>query len=61
MHNKSDGYNTAIHRRLPRLHSITPPAKKLAPLTTLSSSLWCESAAEHHDTEQYSKTGRTKL
>ena len=35
--------------------------KKIALLTTLSSSLTCESAVEHHTAEQYSKTGRTKL
>ena len=41
-------------------HSNTPPVRKLAPLTTRSSSLRCVSAAEHHTTEQYSKTGRTE-
>ena len=34
--------------------------KKLAPLTTRSSSWRWVSAAEHHTTEQYSKTGSTK-
>ena len=48
-------HNTATNRRWSRLHSKTPPAKKTAPLTTMSSSLRCESAAEHY-TEQYSKT-----
>ena len=54
-------HNSATDRRWARLHSITPPARKPALLTTLSSSLRCESAAEHHTAEQYSKTGRTKL
>ena len=39
---------------------ITADHKKLAPLTTRSSSLRCVSAAEHQTAEQYSKTGRTK-
>ena len=50
-------HNTATDRRLARLHSKTPTT----PLTTLSSNLRRESAAEHHTTEKYSKTGRTKL
>ena len=42
-------------------HSNAPPVKKLAPLTTRSSSLKCVSSAENHTAEQqYSKTGRTK-
>ena len=36
------------------------PIKELAPLTAMSSSLKCVSAAEDHTAEQYSKTGRTK-
>ena len=39
---------------------IHPQLKKLSPLTTQSSSLMCVSTAEHHTTEQYSKTCRTK-
>ena len=35
-------HNAATDHRSRRLHSKTPPAKKLAPLTTLSSSLCCE-------------------
>ena len=54
-------HNSATDRRWTRLQSKTPPARKPALLTTLSSSLRCESAAEHHTAEQYSKTGRTKL
>ena len=54
-------HNSAIDRRWARLQSKTPPARKPALLTTLSSSLRCESAAEQHTAEQYSKTGRTKL
>ena len=51
---------TATERRCARSHSNTPQVKKLAPLTTRSSSLKCVSAAEHHTAEQYSKTGKTK-
>ena len=54
-------HNSATDRRWARLHSKTPPARKPALLTTQSSSLGCESAAEHHTAEQHSKTGRTKL
>ena len=54
-------HNSATDRRWARFHSKIPPARKPALLTTLSSSLRCESAAEHHTAEQYSKTGRTKL
>ena len=36
------------------LHVNTPPFRKPALLTTLSSILSCESAAECHNTEQYS-------
>ena len=54
-------HNSATDRRWARLHSKTPPARKSALLTNVSSSLRCESAAEHHTAEQYSKTGRTKL
>ena len=54
-------HNSATDRRLARLHSKTPPARKPALPTTLSSSLRRESAAEHHTDGQYSKTGRTKL
>ena len=50
--------NTATDRQWARLQSKTPPARKRALLTTLSSSLRFESAAEHHTAEQYSKTGR---
>ena len=42
------------------LYTMIPPVKKLAPLTTWSSSLRWVSTAEHHTAEQYSKTGRTK-
>ena len=52
-------HNTATDRRWARLHFKTPQAKKSVILTTLSSSLRHESAAEHHTAEQYSKTGRT--
>ena len=48
-------------RRWARLHSKTPPARKPALLTTLSTSLRCKSAAEHHAAEKYSKTGRIQL
>ena len=41
-----------------RLHSSTPPAKKLTPLTTWSRSIKCVSAAEHHTAVQYSKPTR---
>ena len=54
-------HNSSTDRRWARLHSKTPPARKPALLTTLSSSLRCESAAEHHTAEQYYKTGRTKI
>ena len=54
-------HNFATYRRMARLHSKIPPALKPALLTTLSSSLRCESAAEHHTAEQYSKTDRTKF
>ena len=50
-------HNSATDRRCARLQSKTPAARKPALLTTLSSSLKCESAAEHHTAEQYSKTG----
>ena len=53
-------HNTATDRRCARSHSNTPPVKKLAPLTTKSSSLRCVSVAEHHTAEQCSKTGSTK-
>ena len=54
-------HNTVTDRRCARSQSKnTPPVKKLAPLTTRSSSLRCVSEAEHHTAEQYSKTGRTK-
>ena len=36
------------------------PVRKLAPLTTRSSSLRCVSATEHYNAEQYSKMDRTK-
>ena len=54
-------HNSATDRRWVRLQSKTPPASKPALLTTLSSSLRCESAAEHYTAYKYSKTGRTKL
>ena len=60
MHNSATD-RTLKHHSKTRLHSKTPPARKPAILTTLSSSLRCESATEHHTAEQYSKTGRTKL
>ena len=41
-------------------HPNSLPLKKLAPLTTRSSSSRCVSAAEHHTAEQQSKTCRTK-
>ena len=44
-------HNSATDRRWARLHSKTPPARKPAFLTTLFSSLRCESAAEHHTAE----------
>ena len=53
-------HKTATDRRWKRLHSSTTPVEKLAPLTTQSNSLRCVSAAQHHNGEQYSKTGRTK-
>ena len=53
-------HNTTADRRCARSHSNTPPVKKLAPLTTRSSSLKCVSAAEHHTAEQCYKMGRTK-
>ena len=53
-------HNTEIDRRCARSHANTPPVKKLAPLTTRSSSLKCVSAAEHQTAEQYSKTGKKK-
>ena len=58
---KKNSQHCYTDRRWTRLHSKTPPAKKTPLLTTLSSSLMCESAAEHHTAEQYSKTGRTQL
>ena len=54
-------YNTATDRWWAWLHSKTSQAKKTALQTGLSSSLRCESAAEHHTSEQYSTPGRTKL
>ena len=54
-------HNSATDQRWARLHSKPPPARKSALLTTLSISLSCESAAEHHTAEQYSKTSRKKL
>ena len=42
------------------LHSNTPRVNKHAPLTTLSSSLKCISATEHHTAKRYFKTGRIK-
>ena len=39
---------------------ISPPVKKLAPLSTRSSSLMWVSAAEHHTAELYSKICRTE-
>ena len=53
--------NSATDRRWARLQSKTPPARKPALLTTPSRSLSCESAAEHHIDEQYSKTRQIKL
>ena len=41
-------HNTATDCWSPRLHSTIPSDKKLALLTTLSSNLMCESAAEHY-------------
>ena len=49
-------HNTATDRRWERLNSKTPPAKKTSFLTTLSSTLRCESAAEYHTDGQYYKT-----
>ena len=51
-------HNTATDRRCARSHSNTSQVKKLAPLTTRSSSLIkvCIGCTA----EQYSKTGRTK-
>ena len=54
-------HNSATDRRWARLQSETPRAWKPATLTSLSSSLRCESAAKHRTAEQYSKTDRTKL
>ena len=54
-------HNSATDRRRSRLQCKPPPARKPALQTILSSGLRCESAAEHHTAEQYSKTGRTKL
>ena len=53
-------HNTETDRRCAGSHANTPPVKKLAPLTTRSSSLRCLSAAEHQTAEQYSKTGKNK-
>ena len=53
-------HNTATDQRYAWSQSNTHLVKKLAPLTTRSSSLRCESAAEHYTMEQYSITGRTK-
>ena len=53
-------HNYATYRWWARLQSKTRPARKPALLTTLSSSLRCESAAEHHTAEQCSKTRKTK-
>ena len=56
-------HNSATDRRCAMSHSNsdTPPVNKLAPRTTQSSSFRCVFAAEHHTTEQHSKTGRMKL
>ena len=56
-----DIYNTAIDRRCARSQANTLIVKKLAPLTTRSSSLRCVSTAEHHTAEHYYKTSMTKL
>ena len=53
-------HNTATDRRWERSQLSAPPAIKQAPLTMQFSSLRCVSAAEHHNAEQYSKTGKTK-
>ena len=47
--------NTATDQRCARSQWNTPYVKKLAPLTTRSSSSKCVSTAEHHTAEQYSK------
>ena len=52
--------NSATDRRWARLQSKTPPARKPALLTIPSRSLRCESAAQHHSAEQYSKTRQDK-
>ena len=53
LHQIVDAEGCTLKHRQPRnQHSI---------LTTLSSSLRCESAAEHHTAEQYSKTGKKNL
>ena len=54
-------HNAATDRSWARLRSKTPPAKKTLLLIILSSSLRCESAAEHHTAEQYSKTGKAMV
>ena len=45
-------HNTATDRQCAKLHWKTQPAKKPTPLTTLSSSLRCESVAEHYTADQ---------
>ena len=52
-------HNSARDRQWAGLHSKTPPARKRALLPTLSSSLRCESAAEHHNAEVVSITKGT--
>ena len=53
-------HRTATDRGWAMSHSNTPPVRNLVPLTALSSSLRCVSAAGHYTAIQYSKTGRTK-
>ena len=53
-------HNTVTDRRWEISQLSPPPAIKQAPQTTRSGSLGCVSAAEHHTTEQYSKTVKTK-
>ena len=48
-------HNSATDRWWARLQSKTPLARKPALMTTVSSSLRCESAAEYHTAEQSSK------
>ena len=54
-------HNTATNPRWAKLHSKAPPTEKTAHMTTLPSSLRCESTAEHHTAEHYSQTSRTML